>query len=258
MDENGLPWPRVLGTAQAEVSSSRPSARSTALVRELCQLLETAGLEASVILTTSPGHAAVAAAQSPPALPGGSRNGRSKSSALGTQDRALPAVRQRGDVLVARTNNLETVVDLTDGNAYKPLEGPIVLITTKESAALAKAALSAAGLPYALGPDIARHPTTLRDYTFARKTTVRANRGHRVRLDRRKPEDVLGRALTQREREVLQAFVNGADAADVATLLFVSPKTVKNHLFHIYAKLGVSNRTQAVARALKLGIVTID
>jgi DNA-binding NarL/FixJ family response regulator len=63
--------------------------------------------------------------------------------------------------------------------------------------------------------------------------------------------------LTAREVEVLQALANGASTYDVARSLFISNKTVKNHLAHIYAKLGASSRTQAVATAVRLGIVRI-
>jgi len=64
--------------------------------------------------------------------------------------------------------------------------------------------------------------------------------------------------LTTREVEVLQALANGASTYDLARSLFISHKTVKNHLAHIYAKLGASSRTQAVAAAVRLGIVRID
>ena len=63
--------------------------------------------------------------------------------------------------------------------------------------------------------------------------------------------------LTAREVEVLEALANGASTCDVARSLFISHKTVKNHLAHIYAKLGASSRTQAVAAAVRLGIVRI-
>jgi DNA-binding CsgD family transcriptional regulator len=43
----------------------------------------------------------------------------------------------------------------------------------------------------------------------------------------------------------------------VSRSLFISHKTVKNHLAHIYAKLGASSRTQAVAAAVRLGIIRI-
>jgi len=65
-------------------------------------------------------------------------------------------------------------------------------------------------------------------------------------------------ALTAREIEVLQALANGASTSQVARQLFISHKTVKNHLAHIYAKLGASSRTQAVATAVRLGIVRIS
>ena len=54
--------------------------------------------------------------------------------------------------------------------------------------------------------------------------------------------------LTPRERELVELVVSGATNAQIAAHLVVSEKTVKNHLNHIYAKLGVTRRTQAVAR----------
>jgi DNA-binding NarL/FixJ family response regulator len=63
--------------------------------------------------------------------------------------------------------------------------------------------------------------------------------------------------LTGREVEVLEALANGASTCEVSRSLFISHKTVKNHLAHIYAKLGACSRTQAVAAAVRLGIVRI-
>ncbi len=63
--------------------------------------------------------------------------------------------------------------------------------------------------------------------------------------------------LTQRELEVLRMLANGASTTEVARSLFISSKTVKNHLAHIYSKLGVESRTQAVAKAVRLGAVRI-
>jgi DNA-binding CsgD family transcriptional regulator len=58
--------------------------------------------------------------------------------------------------------------------------------------------------------------------------------------------------LTRREAEVLQLLGTGATNASLATQLHVSPATVKTHLEHIYRKLGVRGRAQAVAMALTL------
>lgn len=53
--------------------------------------------------------------------------------------------------------------------------------------------------------------------------------------------------LSEREREVLQALADGYSNETLAEHLFVSRNTIKTHLKHVYAKLGVTNRTQAVA-----------
>lgn len=63
--------------------------------------------------------------------------------------------------------------------------------------------------------------------------------------------------LTHREIEVLQMLANGASNQELADKLFISAKTVKNHLAHIYVKLGVESRTGAVAKAVKLGLIRI-
>ena len=63
--------------------------------------------------------------------------------------------------------------------------------------------------------------------------------------------------LSAREVEVLRLVANGAPHGQVARELGLSPKTVKNHLSNIYAKLGVANRTQAVALAVRQGFVSI-
>ncbi|BBG02831.1 MULTISPECIES: helix-turn-helix transcriptional regulator [Pseudonocardia] len=58
------------------------------------------------------------------------------------------------------------------------------------------------------------------------------------------PENPLT-ALTDRELEVLEVLAGGATNKEIATTLFIAPKTVGAHLARIFAKLGVSNRTQA-------------
>lgn len=55
--------------------------------------------------------------------------------------------------------------------------------------------------------------------------------------------------LTAREIEILQELASGATNRDLARVLFISEATVKTHLVHIYGKLGVENRTQAVDQA---------
>jgi two-component system, NarL family, response regulator DegU len=63
--------------------------------------------------------------------------------------------------------------------------------------------------------------------------------------------------LSDREREVLQLLADGQRPADVADLLVLSPKTVRNHLANIYAKLGVNDRSQAIVVALRHGLIDL-
>jgi DNA-binding NarL/FixJ family response regulator len=62
-------------------------------------------------------------------------------------------------------------------------------------------------------------------------------------------------SLTQREREILQLLAVGVSATDeLADRLYISQKTVKNHLASIFQKLAVSDRTQAAIEAIRIGI----
>ncbi len=62
--------------------------------------------------------------------------------------------------------------------------------------------------------------------------------------------------LTPRELDVLRLVVQGKTNREIAAALVVSAGTVKVHVEHIIAKLGVSDRTQAAVRAMQLGLVT--
>jgi LuxR family transcriptional regulator, maltose regulon positive regulatory protein len=61
--------------------------------------------------------------------------------------------------------------------------------------------------------------------------------------------------LTARELEVLQLLAAGEPNRAIAERLVVTPETVKKHLSHLFDKLGVANRTQAVTRARELGLL---
>lgn len=61
--------------------------------------------------------------------------------------------------------------------------------------------------------------------------------------------------LSKREREILQKVADGATTRQVATELGISPHTVKTHLERIFEKLAANDRAQAVAIAIRQGIV---
>ena len=64
--------------------------------------------------------------------------------------------------------------------------------------------------------------------------------------------------LSEREAEVLQLATHGLSNQEIADKLFLSLCTVQAHLGHIFNKLKVGSRTEAVVRALKAGWVTLD
>jgi DNA-binding NarL/FixJ family response regulator len=64
--------------------------------------------------------------------------------------------------------------------------------------------------------------------------------------------------ISRREEEVLQLVADGLSTSEVAANLYISIKTVKNHLASIYEKLDSRDRTQAVLRAVRMGIIRLD
>jgi DNA-binding CsgD family transcriptional regulator len=60
-------------------------------------------------------------------------------------------------------------------------------------------------------------------------------------------------SLTPTERHVVRLVSEGLGNNDIATRLFVSPRTVQSHLTHVYTKLGLTSRVQLVQEAARHG-----
>ncbi|WP_338046040.1 helix-turn-helix domain-containing protein [Paenibacillus sacheonensis] len=63
--------------------------------------------------------------------------------------------------------------------------------------------------------------------------------------------------LTHREREVFELLVQDKTTRDIAQQLFISEKTVRNHISNVMQKLNVKGRSQAVVELIKLGELKI-
>jgi DNA-binding NarL/FixJ family response regulator len=75
---------------------------------------------------------------------------------------------------------------------------------------------------------------------------------------RRSPDDEGSQAITKREEEVLRLMATGVSIPEAARQLYISVKTVKNHLSSIYQKLDCHDRAQAVLKAIRTGIIQLD
>ena len=71
----------------------------------------------------------------------------------------------------------------------------------------------------------------------------------------RAPATATEDALSPREVEVLDLLATGSANKDIAAQLFIGESTVKTHIIHIFNKLGVKGRTEAVAEAARRGII---
>lgn len=85
--------------------------------------------------------------------------------------------------------------------------------------------------------------------------TLAARMLDEVRQPRSAQNDSL---VTPREEQVLQLIADGCSTPEIAEQLFISQKTLKNHLASIYAKLDARDRTQAVLTAVRMGIVKLS
>lgn len=72
-----------------------------------------------------------------------------------------------------------------------------------------------------------------------------------------KGNDHKTKILTNREREVFELLVQDKTTKDIAEQLFISEKTVRNHISNVMQKLNVKGRSQAVVELIRLGELSI-
>lgn len=63
--------------------------------------------------------------------------------------------------------------------------------------------------------------------------------------------------LTKREKEIFDLLVLNYSTKDIARMLLISEKTVRNHVSNVIIKLGVESRTQAIIELIKIGDIKI-
>ncbi len=79
-----------------------------------------------------------------------------------------------------------------------------------------------------------------------------------VGMNKKSSEEELYNTLSNREREVFQMIVEGSSTKTIAEVLCVTPSTIKSHRSNIMEKLQMSNLSQMIQYAIKLGIIDIQ
>ncbi|HEY3907156.1 MAG TPA: response regulator transcription factor [Streptosporangiaceae bacterium] len=138
--------------------------------------------------------------------------------------------------------------------ARQRIPARVLVLTTYDTDSLVQSAIAAGATGYLL-KDAPRAELLRAVQAAARgqavlSPSVAAQLMNRVRVP--EPE-----TLSHREVEVIELIAAGSTNREAAAKLFISEATVKTHLLHIYAKLGVSDRAAAVAEAFNRGLLTL-
>jgi DNA-binding NarL/FixJ family response regulator len=130
-------------------------------------------------------------------------------------------------------------------------EARIIMLTTFEGDVEIQRALEAGARGYMLKSMPPRELVEVIRQVYLGKKRVPAEVASHL------AEHVSDEALTVREIDVLRHIAGGNRNRDIADQLFISEETVKVHVKHIMEKLGASDRTQAVAIAVRRGIIQL-
>lgn len=167
--------------------------------------------------------------------------------------------------LIARLAPDIAVLDLTLGEldgarvleavSRDGLAGRVLLLSVEVDAAVAYEVVEAGAAGY-LSKDVDADELCDAIAAVARGQTVlapqvQAGIAAEIRLRRSDDRPI----LTEREREILALVADGLTARQMAGRLHLAVGTVKTHLLHLYAKLGVSERAAAVAAAMRRGLL---
>ncbi|MFJ2739743.1 response regulator [Streptomyces sp. NPDC087440] len=129
--------------------------------------------------------------------------------------------------------------------AARPGAPRVLVLTTYDTDADILAAVEAGAAGYLLKDAPPEELAAAVRTAAAGQSALAPAVAHRLMDRMRTPAE----ALTKRELEVLQLVGEGLSNQQISKALFLSQATVKSHLVHIYAKLGVDSRTSAVAAA---------
>jgi DNA-binding NarL/FixJ family response regulator len=161
------------------------------------------------------------------------------------------------DVTMPERNGIEATYEIRQMDP----EIKIIMLTMHADADVLAAAVKAGASGYLLKDCSIEEIAHAIRTTAAGDTLMSSNVASSMLEELRRLDEGEGdeeRVISQREEEVLQLIADGCSTPEVADRLYISQKTVKNHLASIYQKLEARDRTQAVLRAVRMGIVNLD
>ncbi|MBE9030122.1 response regulator transcription factor [filamentous cyanobacterium LEGE 11480] len=150
-----------------------------------------------------------------------------------------------------RMPNLEGVEAITQIRAHHP-EAQIIILTTYDTDEDIYRGLQAGARGYILKDADFEELLDAVHTVYSGKRYLPSNVALKL-LERMDREE-----LTEREQDVLNLMVLGTSTAALAEALQISEGTVKFHMNHIFQKLGVNDRTQAIITALRRGLVRLN
>ena len=72
---------------------------------------------------------------------------------------------------------------------------------------------------------------------------------------RKKKENHNGEAMSERQKQILEALTRGLSNPDIATMMGTTPENIRDHLKVVFAKIGAANRAEAVSIALRKNLL---
>jgi DNA-binding NarL/FixJ family response regulator len=183
------------------------------------------------------------------------------TAAVGTGEEALTAVsEQRPDVVLLDLNLADlNGIEVTNRLAAQGFAGSVLILTMYDDEVALIAALHAGARGYLLkgatqDEILAGIRSVVTGGMVFGSAVAATVAGRLMGLAPQRPTRALG--LSERETEILSLIADGRSNTDIARTLFLSEKTVRNHITNVFSKIGVTNRVAAIERARDSGLQT--
>ena len=155
------------------------------------------------------------------------------------------------DISMPNLNGIEAMVQLKQDNPHVR----VVFLTMHRNAAYARRALEAGAMGFVLKHSAPAELVVAVRAALQGRTFIASEVAAEVFRSAGHKESDPARALTQRQREILQLLAEGQSAKQIATTLNLSARTVEDHKYRLMETLGIENSAELIHYAIKHGLV---